>query len=160
MDKIFNQEPKRDAFPPPSGGGDKSLTKQDVLRDANFGKRIAEEEIDALAAYFVETNLYSRILRGDVDIIYGPKGSGKSAIYFSLLKAEDALFERGIIVKSGENPRGAPAFKDLVADPPASEQEFLSLWKLYCLTLVGSALREHRIENNDAKKVLSYLEER
>jgi hypothetical protein len=159
MDKIFSQGPKRDAPPPHSGAGDKSLTKQDVLREANFGKRIAEEEIDALAAYFVETNLYSRILRGDVDVIYGPKGSGKSAIYFSLLQAADALLERGIIVKSGENPRGAPAFKDLIADPPASEQEFLSLWKLYCLTLVGSALREHRIENDDAKKVLSYLEE-
>ena len=83
------------------------MSKKHALHSASFGKRIAEEEIDALAAYFVETTLYSRVLKGEIDIIYGPKGSGKSAIYFILLKASDELLRRGIIVKSGENPRGA-----------------------------------------------------
>ena len=158
MDTIFQDNPDNSSRASDVERAASALTKQQVLRDANFGKRIAEEEIDALAAYFVETNLYSSILRGDIDVVYGPKGSGKSAIYFSLLKAAEAFSERYIIIKSGENPRGAPAFKDLVIDPPASEQEFLGLWKLYFLTLVGSVLRDQRIENDDARKVLAYLE--
>lgn len=134
------------------------MKKRDVLQSARFGKRIAEEEVDALAAYFVRTNLYATMLRGEIDVIYGAKGSGKSAIYFSLLKAESQLFEAGVLVKSGENPRGTPAFKDLVTDPPASEEEFRGLWKLYCLTLVGTVLRDYDIKGADASKVLSYLE--
>ena len=108
--------------------------------------------------YFVRTSLYSRMLQGEIDIIYGAKGSGKSAIYFSLLKAEGELFESGVLVKSGENPRGAPAFKDLVTDPPASEEEFRGLWKLYGLTLVGTVLREYEIGGPQSAKVISYLE--
>jgi ABC-type lipoprotein export system ATPase subunit len=30
--------------------------------------------------YFVETDQWKRLLRGEVDIVYGPKGSGKSAL--------------------------------------------------------------------------------
>ncbi|MCE9610482.1 MAG: hypothetical protein K8R23_09845 [Chthoniobacter sp.] len=134
------------------------MTKREVLKAARFGKRIAEEEVDALAAYFVETSLYTRILGGEIDVIYGTKGSGKSAIYFSLLKAENSLFDSGILVKSGENPRGTPAFKDLTVDPPASPEEFRGLWKLYLLTLIGTVLRDYEIKNPSATRVLSYLE--
>ena len=134
------------------------MTKRDVLKAARFGKRIAEEEVDALAAYFVETSLYMRIREGEMDIIYGTKGSGKSAIYFSLLKAENDLFDSGILVKSGENPRGTPAFKDLTTDPPASPEEFRGLWKLYVLTLVGTVLKDYEVKSPAAAKVISYLE--
>ena len=42
----------------------------------------------------------------------------------------------GLILGPGR-PRGATVFKDLVADPPASEQEFIVLWKLYILGIDG-----------------------
>ena len=71
------------------------MTKQQVLEQSTFGKRVAEEEIDALGEYFVKTSLYDRIFAGHVDVIYGAKGSGKSAIYFSLLKADNELFGSG-----------------------------------------------------------------
>jgi hypothetical protein len=134
------------------------MTKAELLRQSTFGKRVAEEEIDALGEYFVRTALYDRILAGDVDVIYGAKGSGKSAIYFSLLKADNELFAAGILVKSGENPRGTPAFKDLVSDPPATEEEFRCLWKLYCLSLIGSVLRDFKVPGDETSKVISYLE--
>jgi len=134
------------------------MTKAEILKQSTFGKRVAEEEIDALGEYFVRTSLYERILAGHVDVIYGAKGSGKSAIYFSLLKADNDLFGSGILVKSGENPRGTPAFKDLVADPPATEEEFRGLWKLYCLSLVGVVLRDFKVAGDEARKVISYLE--
>jgi len=58
---------------------------------------------------------------------------------------------------SGENPRGATVFKDLVEDPPTSEREFINLWKLYFLSLVGGALQEYAPNNDPARIVLSAL---
>src|SRR5688572_15347634 len=104
------------------------MTKQELLRGISFGERIAEEETTELTRYFVQTDQLQRIFAGDVDIVYGRKGSGKSAIYSVLLDKESELFDRNIFLVSAENPRGAPAFNDLVSDPPTSENEFVALW--------------------------------
>ena len=67
---------------------------QSVLRTLSFGQRIAEEERDYLANYFVETDQWRRMYSGDVDIVYGAKGSGKSALYFLLLDRSDSFWNR------------------------------------------------------------------
>lgn len=135
-------------------------TKRNVLNRATFGSTVAEEEEDTLHSYFVETHEWRRVFAGEVDIIRGPKGSGKSAIY-SLLQSKrsvDALFDRRIIVVTAENPRGAVAFKDLVKNQPADENEFRELWKLYFLALVGRSLREFDSSQAQAKVVIDNLE--
>jgi hypothetical protein len=58
--------------------------KQQVLRELSFGQRVAEEEAAQLSAYFVETDQWRRVWDGEVDIVYGAKGAGKSAIYATL----------------------------------------------------------------------------
>src|SRR5216684_5552091 len=78
-----------------------------------------------LSTYFVFTDEWERLYRGVIDVVYGPKGSGKSALYSLLLARNSELFDRSILLIAAENPRGAPAFQDLVADPPAVEREFL-----------------------------------
>ncbi len=135
------------------------MTKLEVLRATTFGKRIAEEEEDELKSYFVETEQWRSIFKGEVDVIYGPKGAGKSAIYSLLLGNKDELFDQSIMAIGAENPRGAPVFKDLVTDPPASEDEFRGLWKLYFLSLVANHLREYGIAPDVAGKVIQPLEE-
>jgi hypothetical protein len=50
---------------------------------------------------------------------------------------------RRTVFIAGENPRGTPAFRDLAADPPTTEEQFRSLWKLYFLTLLANYLRHH-----------------
>lgn len=134
------------------------LSKQEVLADTKFGQRIAEEEVDALESYFVETDSWKRLYSGEVDIVYGPKGSGKSALYTLLLKRTDQLFDRRIIIRPAENPRGAPAFRDLVLDPPTSEQEFVGLWKLYCLCLLSDIFADYGCSGDDAKRIRRTLE--
>jgi len=136
-----------------------ALDKHEILLEVSFGERIAEEEIEELARYFVETDQWKRIFGGDVDIVYGEKGSGKSAIYSLLTTRTDELFDRGIILVAAENPRGAPAFKDLVADPPASEQEFTALWKLYLLALIAETFREFGVSGSDADVLTQSLSE-
>jgi hypothetical protein len=129
------------------------MNKREVLRSIAFGHRVAEEETDVLSTYFVETDHWQRLYRGDIDVIYGPKGSGKSALYSLLLSKSTQLFDRSILLVAGENPRGATAFRDLVTDPPASEREFVGLWKLYTASLVHSALVEYGIKNDSTERL-------
>lgn len=132
-------------------------SKRGLLTRLSLGKRVAEEEVDDLASYFVETEQWRKVLADEVDIIFGPKGAGKSAIYSTLLQREAEMFDRGVFLISAENPRGTPAFKDLVADPPTAQLEFTTLWKLYILSLVGSVLAEWDVPGDAAKQVRAKL---
>ena len=62
------------------------MTKLEILRSVKFGGYVAEDEAEELAAYFLKTDQFNKIVSGDTDIVYGPKGSGKSAIYLYLLR--------------------------------------------------------------------------
>ena len=121
------------------------MKRIDLLREMSFGVQVAEDEVNALAGYFVETNQWARIAKGDIDIIRGEKGAGKSAIYSLLMTRADTFFDQGILLVAAENPRGATVFKDLIADPPTTENEFVVLWKLYILTIIAQQLREYDI---------------
>ncbi len=133
------------------------MTKQETLAAVDFGQRIAEEEIDTLATYFVETDNWRRVYEGEIDIIYGAKGAGKSALYALLVAKADSLFDRNIILIPAENPRGTPAFRNLVIDPPASEPEFVNLWKLYFLSLLSSAFDEYGFPGPEARHIQEVL---
>jgi ABC-type uncharacterized transport system YnjBCD ATPase subunit len=65
--------------------------KYEILRSISFGQRVAEEEADLLETYFVETDQWTRLFRGDIDVVYGPKGSGKSALYSLLIAKSGEL---------------------------------------------------------------------
>jgi hypothetical protein len=132
-------------------------SKSALLSGLNIGSRVAEDEAEQLARYFVETDQWRRILAGDVDIVFGPKGAGKSAIYASLVSRIDELFDRRIIIVPGENPRGKPAFSDIVSEPPTSEQEFVALWKVYLLGLLDGVLEDYGISNDEVRLVRQHL---
>lgn len=134
------------------------MTKQDILRSITFGQRVAEDETDLLGTYFVETDNWLRLFRGDIDVVYGTKGAGKSALYALLLSRRDDLFDRNVLLVPAENPRGAPAFRDLLTDPPTTEREFVGLWKLYFCSLLHSVLQDFEIRNDSSKQLEEALE--
>lgn len=138
--------------------GGSPLNKIEVLEAITFGQRVAEQEMHELGSYFVETVAWKSIYAGDVDVVYGPKGAGKSALYSLLRDREQALLGRGVRLISAENPSGAPVFRDLVADPPVSSGEFRNLWKLYVLSLVARSLREQHATHPAAKKLVRLME--
>jgi hypothetical protein len=129
-----------------------------ILKTVNFGQRVAEEEGDQLSSYFVETDHWHRLYSDAVDVIYGQKGAGKSALYSLLVARRNDLFDRGVLLAPGENPRGAPAFRALVTDPPVSEREFIALWKLYMACLVSDALDDYGIPGHAAEELHTILE--
>lgn len=135
------------------------MTKLDVLTEITFGQRIAEDEVDTLNSYFVETEQWRKVISGQVDVVYGPKGSGKSALYALLRRNRDALHDRGVILAAGENVRGTPVFEALVTDPPAGEEQFRGLWKLYFLSLVGTVFSAAKLSGDHAKELVGLLAE-
>lgn len=135
------------------------MSKRDILQTSSFGERIAEEETEELSAYFVETDQWLRLFNGSVDIVYGPKGAGKSAIYSLLLNRSGQLAQRRILVRAAEKPRGAPVFKDLSTVPAPSEVQFIALWKVYFLSLIADTLRTNGIQSATAQRVITPLEE-
>jgi len=141
----------------------KMMTKATILAKSTFGSRIAEEELDHLQSYFVETEEWRKVVDGDVDIVFGAKGSGKSALYSLLVGQKEQLrLGRRTLFLAAENPRGTPAFRDLTTEPPLSEEHFRGLWKLYFLSILANYIRRQieakRVTNDDAKEVFRYLE--
>jgi hypothetical protein len=135
------------------------MERLDLLKQLSFGTQVAEDETADLAKYFVETHQWNRIASGEIDIIRGDKGAGKSAIYALLIERKAEFFDRGVLILGAENPRGATVFRDLIAEPPASEIEFIILWKLYIATIISQELRDYGIRNKQVERVFKELED-
>lgn len=130
---------------------------KEFLQSISFGESIAEHEADKLRNYFLHTEFWRNIRNGTNDIVYGAKGSGKSAIYTSITNDIDSLFDEGILLAIAENPSGNTAFSNLKLDPPTSMTEFVRLWKLYFLVITMSVLDEFSIKDDYADKVRKIL---
>ncbi|MCR9217709.1 MAG: hypothetical protein NXI14_10985, partial [bacterium] len=51
------------------------------LESVSLGASAAENELQDLKHYFLETHEYQRCLRGEVQVVHGRKGSGKTAVF-------------------------------------------------------------------------------
>lgn len=138
---------------------DPAMSKlSEVLAQVNFGSRVAEDETKELGRYFVETAQWSRISSGEKDVVYGPKGAGKSALYAVLVERGEDFSQQDIIVVSAEQSQGAPLFAEVVTDPPRTEQEWRMLWRAYFIGIVADVLESFAIETDAAKEVFEGLE--
>ncbi|QKE82879.1 hypothetical protein [Arthrobacter sp. NEB 688] len=131
---------------------------RDIVRSISMGSRVAEDERQALSAYFVETENWRKVFEGEVDVVFAPKGGGKSAIYSMLMSRESALFDRGILLTTAENPSGQTAFAEVEKAPPTSEDEFVGLWKTYFLALIAQTFNSYDINSPKANELIALLE--
>lgn len=122
-----------------------------------MGSRIAEDERDDLATYFVETESWRKVYLGEADVIFAPKGGGKSAIYSMLMSREGDFFDRGILLATAENPSGGTAFAEVEKSPPTSEAEFVGLWKIYFLTIIAQTLESYGLNSSSTSELLEKL---
>lgn len=108
-----------------------------LLDDISFGDRVAENESEKLSKYFVKTAQWNSLLSGKTDIIFGAKGSGKSALYTLLIsKANEFEQNQKTILLTAEKPTGTTVFADITNEPPTEESEFTTLWKIYICQLI------------------------
>lgn len=55
-----------------------------LLQSLSIGDPTAENEMTTLAHYFLRTDQYQRALRGEVNLVVGRKGSGKTALFIQV----------------------------------------------------------------------------
>ncbi|WP_199784562.1 P-loop ATPase, Sll1717 family, partial [Cronobacter dublinensis] len=127
------------------------------LENISFGERVAEQESERLSNYFVKTQQWESLYSGKVDIIFGAKGSGKSALYTLLLKRIDDFKRKSIILLSAEKPTGQTVFSDVSDEPPTAEKEFVTLWKVYFLQITCDWLLNNGHNKDGAKIVIDKL---
>jgi hypothetical protein len=70
------------------------VERKELLSRVSFGTQVAEDERRDLARYFVETDQWRRIVNGEIDVVRGEKGAGKSAIYALLIEKEADFFSQ------------------------------------------------------------------
>ncbi|HAO47015.1 MAG TPA: hypothetical protein DCQ97_08825 [Chitinophagaceae bacterium] len=134
------------------------MEKIELLQLINFGERIAEDEVETLDNYFVRTEDWRLLFDNNIDIVYGTKGAGKSALYTILDSKKQELFDKSILLTTAENPRGNTVFENLNIDPPTTEIEFIRLWKLYFLVITVSEFADWDIDSKkfiEIKKILT-----
>jgi hypothetical protein len=87
----------------------------------------------------VETATFRALVKGEVDIIAGDKGTGKTALYKILQDRYPALAElRDIEVLAAFNPVGNPVFQKLAEGETLQEGEYVAIWKAYVIALAGN----------------------
>lgn len=122
--------------------------KPRILDRISLGSGIAEQD-DLLNACRIETRQFHQLLRDEVDLIPGTKGSGKSAMYRLLEnRAQDVYKEVRVVLIGGVDIKGEPVFKHYVSEFTAfDEDDFEAFWKLYFIYLVSAKwinTREYR----------------
>lgn len=132
--------------------------KRALLGTIRIGQRVAEDETDELAKYFVKTSQWHKLANGEIDVIYGAKGTGKSALYSLLTNSESDFLSRGIVLIPAENPLGASAFQGLIEDSDQDENSLVYIWKLYILQLIAAQLRKVDRINDVTSKLIASLE--
>ncbi len=133
------------------------MDKRGIIQSIDFGSDVAEHEAKNLARYFVETDQWARIFNGQIDVIYGAKGSGKSAIYHLMMNKEGEFYDRDILLVPAENPDEDPAFSEIRSELPPTEDEFRSLWRLYLCSVAAVRARDAGVKNQQLQEVLEHL---
>jgi len=124
------------------------MSSIEILKKVRLGDGVAENEQAELENYFVATEAWQMLLDGRVDIIYGAKGTGKSALYLLLMKRAAELARRDISVLAGEEVSADPVFKAVNDGVRLNESQFRDLWKVYILTLIGNDLVKKNLEKD------------
>jgi hypothetical protein len=104
----------------------------------------------------VETDQWKRVFNGEVDVVFGAKGSGKTAIYSLVGQKADDLRNRHIEVALAERASSDAIFASV--GTVTTEEEFRSLWKLYFLKRVTQHLRAVGLEAPKFRRVERVLE--
>ena len=61
-----------------------AVIPESLLQQISLGDPMAENEFQNLGDYYVQTDEYGRALRGEVNLVVGRKGTGKTALFFQV----------------------------------------------------------------------------
>src|SRR6266498_4593892 len=113
---------------------------REALQKLEFGNSVAEYD-KGLQNYFLVTQSYLALINDEADLIAGDKGTGKTAIFQHIRR--NFANERslaGTEIVTGFNLAGEPLFRKLGNEQPLQELQYITIWKMYLLSLVGNWL--------------------
>ncbi|MCU1387559.1 MAG: hypothetical protein JWL72_897 [Ilumatobacteraceae bacterium] len=112
-----------------------------LLSNIDFGSDVAETD-KSLADFFVNTSDYLDILADRYDVVLGPKGSGKTAIFKQLSNADVEIPQlRYVDVVPAFNVHGSIIFRELnhgTGGRIPSDREFSIIWLAYLAALLAN----------------------
>ncbi len=111
-----------------------------LLESLDIGAPVAEDD-NLLFESRVETAVFSELLRDNIDIVRGTKGSGKSALYrlFADFLASHLLEGRKTLILQAVEMKGDPIFlKFREHFAQLDEIAFEDFWRIYFVSLVTS----------------------
>jgi hypothetical protein len=133
------------------------ISKQEIVKTLTLGSWVAEEEIDFIKTYFVETDVWEQLHKDKCDIVLGTKGSGKSALYL-LLKGHNPNTD--VITVEGSNVNGDPVFTKLVDyRDAADEMGLVNFWRIYLLSLAVQTLLDRDPSDSKIQAAARALDE-
>lgn len=118
------------------------MLAREILQQIQFGKSVAEFD-KGLQNYFFTTDVFLDLVSGDIDVVAGDKGTGKTAIYQHLKQLQIPELDN-IDMISGFNSSGEPIFRQLGDENKLTDGQYVTVWKMYFLSLVGNwLLKKH-----------------
>lgn len=109
-----------------------------VLQALDLGSAVAEYD-QLLKQHFVETSVFRKVVEDQVDVVAGDKGTGKTAIFLILSERYASYAElNDVEVVPAFNPAGTPIFQRLLETETLDEDQYISVWKVYFLSLAGN----------------------
>ena len=131
-----------------------------VLRDLRIGADVAENDAQ-LENYFVETSTFWDVVGDSIDVVLGPKGSGKSAISRRLADAEISINElNDTDIVPAFNLQGSVFFRRLAGEVShIEENEMRAAWTAYIVGLIGNHILSNYESSVDCAPIRSFLTE-
>ena len=126
-----------------------------VLEKVHFGASSAENEISDLADYYLATDEFRRALHGEVRLVVGRKGSGKSAVFFRI-RDKVSSSRQNVVLDLKPDGYQLVKFKDRVLkamDRGTQEHTIVAFWQCVILLEVARAalqLDKHSYRTDDS----------
>lgn len=131
-----------------------------ILEKLSFGASAAENEFRELAGYYLETDQFQRALRGEVRLVVGRKGSGKTAI-FAQVRDRTRVERQNIVVDLRPDGYQLLKFKEMVLKylgKGSLEHTITAFWEyLLLLEICYKLLEKDRLPHTrDSRLLLPY----
>jgi hypothetical protein len=131
--------------------------EQSILEKITFGASSAENEFTSLSGYYLETDQFQRALRGEVRLVVGRKGSGKTAI-FAQVRDRMRRNRQNIVVDLRPDGYQLLKFKEMVLrylGQGALEHTVTAFWEyLLLLEICYKLLEKDRLPHTRDRRLL------
>ncbi len=137
-------------------GENNQVNELTILQQIDFGASAAENEMRDLHSYYLRTDAFNKAIRGEVQLVVGRKGSGKSAIFLQIRDKERSK-SRNVVLDLKPEGYQLIKFKELVLlsmQEGTLQHTITAFWEYILLLEIC-----HKVLENDKKRPFSSSEQ-